>query len=89
VSGRRGEHHPISTGIRVAILATMDRKSAEQAQERADDRMAEQRALASATTRRGMSASRSIGSTGVLMVGGDDQRPRFRNVLEADTSMRR
>jgi len=52
---RRGERSPRRTSsdfdrIRVAILATMDRKSAEQAQERADDRMGNRGALASATT---------------------------------------
>src|SRR5262249_56452631 len=85
MSGGLLEHRPVSSGIRVAILATMDREGAEQAQERADDRVSEERRLGDRDqpARDEREQEHRI-DQGVLVVGSDDERSGFRNVLETD-----
>ena len=81
----RGERARIAGGIVPRLLAPMDRQRPDQAEERADQRMAEERRV-----RQGAQGPRDRHEQEhrvhdrIVVIGRDDQRSRGRNVLDAD-----
>ena len=85
MSGRGRKHCPVPRGVAAPFLAAVDRQRAQQTQEGADERVTEQRRFRDwHQPSRDQPEQEHRVNQRVLVVGRHDQRPGFRNVLEAD-----